>query len=43
VGRRGEEGEGSLNPADLRFDPRLDNLRVSAAFQDFVRRVGLPQ
>ncbi|MDT5157780.1 MAG: hypothetical protein QOH51_2137 [Acidobacteriota bacterium] len=35
--------EGSLIPADLRFDPRLDNLRAAAAFQDFVRRVGLPQ
>jgi DNA-binding winged helix-turn-helix (wHTH) protein/TolB-like protein len=35
--------EGSLNPADLRFDPRFDNLRATDAFQDFARRVGLPQ
>jgi TolB-like protein len=35
--------EGSLNPAEVRFDPRLDNLRATAAFQDFARRVGLPQ
>ncbi len=35
--------EGSLAPAELRFDPRLDNLRATAAFQDFARRVGLPQ
>jgi hypothetical protein len=25
------------------FDPRLDNLRATAAFQDFARRAGLPQ
>jgi Flp pilus assembly protein TadD len=35
--------EGSLNPADLRFDPRLDALRATDAFQDFARRAGLPQ
>lgn len=35
--------EGSLAPAEVRFDPRLDNLRATAAFQDFARRVGLPQ
>jgi hypothetical protein len=35
--------QGSLAPVELRFDPRLDNLRATAAFKDFARRVGLPQ
>lgn len=34
--------EGSLRPADVRFDPRLDALRSGPKFQDFARRHRLP-
>jgi DNA-binding winged helix-turn-helix (wHTH) protein/TolB-like protein/Tfp pilus assembly protein PilF len=34
--------EGSLRPADARFDPRLDALRAEPKFQDFARRHRLP-
>jgi hypothetical protein len=34
---------GSLGPAVLRFDPRLDSLRSEPPFQALVERLKLPQ
>lgn len=35
--------ERSLQPVSLRWDPRLNELRGDARFQEFIRRTGLPQ
>jgi len=34
--------ERSLSPVSLRWDPRLNELRGDARFQEFIRRTGLP-